>query len=85
MLRTGTESLKACIVLALCQSVKQFFAPNSPNIPDNAGRKTRTRRRTQTTAKRYAFHANGIRYFCKNVLHETCLIKFKFEKLCEED
>ena len=31
-----------------------------PDIPDKAGRKTR-RRRTQTIALRYAFHANAIR------------------------
>ena len=71
-----TSSLLVC---------KIVFCSEFPNIPDNAGRKARTRRRTQTIAKRYAFHANGIRYFCKNVLHETYLIKFKFEKLCEED
>ena len=29
-------------------------------IPDTAGRKTRRRRKTQTTAKRYAFDANAI-------------------------
>ena len=26
----------------------------------------------------------GLRYFCKNVLNETYLIKFKFDKLCGE-
>ena len=30
------------------------------NIPDKAGRKTK---RTQATAKRYAFHANAITFF----------------------
>ena len=37
---------------------KIVFCSESPDIPDNAGSKT-TRRRTQATAKRYAFHANA--------------------------
>ena len=37
---------------------KIMFCSEFPDIPDNAGRKTRRRRRTQTIAKRYAFHAN---------------------------
>ena len=32
------------------------------DIPDTAGRKTKRRRRTQAIAKRYAFHANAIKY-----------------------
>ena len=35
---------------------KISFCSEFPDIPDEAGRKTR--RRTQTIAKRYAFHAN---------------------------
>ena len=31
------------------------------DIPDTAGRKTRTIRRTQLIAKRYAFHTNAIK------------------------
>ena len=39
---------------------KIIFCPEFPDIPDKAGRKTRRRRRrTQTIAKRYAFHANA--------------------------
>ena len=37
---------------------KIVFCFESPDIPDNAGRKTRSRRRTQAIAKGYAFHAS---------------------------
>ena len=36
-----------------------LFCSEFPDIPDNAGRKTRRRRRTQAITKRYAFHANA--------------------------
>ena len=39
--------------------LKIVFCSVIPNIPDNAGRKTR--RRTQAFAKRYSFHANAKR------------------------
>ena len=39
-----------------------MFCSEFPDIPDNAGRKTRRRRRTQTIAKRYALHANAINH-----------------------
>ena len=42
--------------LVVCKIV---FCSEFPNIPDDAGRKTRRRRRrTQVIAKRYALHAN---------------------------
>ena len=41
---------------------KIIFYSEFPDIPDKAGRKTRRRRRTQAIAKRYAFHANAIKY-----------------------
>ena len=41
--------------LVVCKIV---FCSEFPDIPDKAGRKT-TRKRTQTTTKRYAFHANA--------------------------
>ena len=47
-------------------SCKIVFCSEFLDIPDNAGRKTR-RRKTQATAKRYAFHANAKRWnilFC---------------------
>ena len=37
---------------------KIVFCSEFPDIPDNAGKVTRRRRRTQAIAKRYAFHAN---------------------------
>ena len=37
---------------------KIAFCSEFPNIPDSAGRKTR-KKRTQTIAKRYAFHADA--------------------------
>ena len=41
---------------------KIVFCSEFPDIPDNAGKFTRRRRRrTQTIAKRYAFHANVIK------------------------
>ena len=39
---------------------KIVFCSEFPDIPDNAGRKTRT---TQAIAKRYAFHADVTRTF----------------------
>ena len=44
---------------------KIIFCSEFPDIPDNAGRKTRRRRRTQAIAKRYAFHGNAI----KSIIH----------------
>ena len=46
---------------------KIVFCSEFPDIPDNAGRKTRRRRRrrrrrTQTIAKCYAFHATAKAY-----------------------
>ena len=38
---------------------KITFCFKFPDIPDKAGRKTERRRRTQATARRYAFHANA--------------------------
>ena len=42
---------------------KIVFCSEFPDIPDNAGKVTRRRRRrrTQAIAKRYAFHANAIK------------------------
>ena len=42
---------------------KIVFCSEFPDIPDNAGKVTRRRRRrrTQANAKRYAFHANTIK------------------------
>ena len=40
---------------------KIVFCSEFPNIPDDAGRKIRRRRRTQVIAKRYALHANAKR------------------------
>ena len=37
-----------------------MFCFEFPDIPEKAGRKTRTRR-TKEIAKRYAFHANAIK------------------------
>ena len=45
--------------LVVCKIV---FCSEFPDIPDNAGRKTR-RRRTQAIAKRYVFHANAINVY----------------------
>ena len=45
---------------------KIVFCSEFPDIPNNAGRKTRRRRRrTQAIAKRYAFHGNAI----KSIIH----------------
>ena len=45
---------------------KIVFSSEFPDIPENAGRKTRRRRRrTQAIAKRYAFHANAKRRLVK--------------------
>ena len=41
--------------LVVCKIV---FCSEFPDIPDNAGRKTRRRRRTQAIATGYAFHGN---------------------------
>ena len=60
ILRTGTESLKPCIVLAGLVVFKIVFCSKFPDILDNPGRKTRRSWRTQAVAKRYAFHANAI-------------------------
>ena len=41
---------------------KIVFCSEFPDIPDNAGKVTRRRRRrTQATAKRYAFHPNAVK------------------------
>ena len=52
----------SCLVVC-----KIAFCSEFPNIPDNAGRKTR-RIKTQAIAKRYAFHANAINIL-KIILH----------------
>ena len=50
------------------------FCSEFPDIPDNAGKFTRRRRRrTQTIAKRYAFHANAI----INVFLNVCFFALK--------
>ena len=43
-------------------------------VQDTAGRKTRRRRRTQATAKRYAFHVNTKSEFVKH--HTTDIFFF---------
>ena len=47
---------------------KIIFCSEFPDIPDQAGKKTRRRRsrRTQSIAKRYAFHANAIKELKQN-------------------
>ena len=63
-LRSGTESLKPCLVLTVLWSVKYFFCSEFPNIPDKAARVKR-KRRTQALAKRFAFYTNAksVSYF----------------------
>ena len=52
-----TVNCISCLVVC-----KIDFCSEFPDIPDNAGKGTRRRRRrTQAIAKRYAFHANATR------------------------
>ena len=52
---------------------KIFFFSVFPDIPDNAGKVTRRRRkrRTQAIAKRYAFHSNAKKNLrsAENIIH----------------
>ena len=50
----------SCLVICEIVLCSEFL-----NIPDNAGRKTTRRRRTQAIAKRYAFHTNAIIWYVK--------------------
>ena len=51
-----TKSVYCINCLVVC---KIILCSEFANIPDNAGRKTRRRRRTQAIAKCYAFHADA--------------------------
>ena len=73
--------------------VKIIFCFEFLDIPDNAGRKTRRRRKTQAIAKRCAFHAiiwsNYIRiliYFeinlVENEFQQGTTQYYKFELVC---
>ena len=57
----GRNLISKTVYCICCLVVfKITFCSEIPGIPDNAGRKTRRRRRTHAIAKRYAFHANAI-------------------------
>ena len=71
-----TVNYISCLVV-----YKIAFCSKFPDIPDNAGKSTRRRwrrRRTQATAKRYAFHTNSIKetlYWIK----DWSLIKYRIK------
>ena len=50
--------------LVVCKIV---FCSEFPDIPDNAGKGRRRRRRTQAIAKRYAFHSNAISWYLHKI------------------
>ena len=53
---------KTLYCISCSEACKIGFWPEFPDIPDNAGKVTRRRRkRTQAIAKRYAFHTNAIK------------------------
>ena len=57
----GMENCKTVYCIGCLVVCKIVFCSEFPDIPDNASKKTTTRRRSQAIAKRYAFHANAIR------------------------
>ena len=62
------DRLEKAELTALMCHVARFLKRGIPihnsEVPDTAGRKTRKRRRrTEAIAKRFAFHANPIRFF----------------------
>ena len=54
-----SETVFCGICLMVCKIV---FCSEFPDMPDNTGKVTRIRRRTQAIAKRYAFQANAINF-----------------------
>ena len=62
--RTWISKTVYCISsLVICKIV---ICSEFPDIPDNAGRKTR-RRRIQAKAKHHAFHANATKLYRRNI------------------
>ena len=65
--RVGMETCKTVYCISCLVVCKIVFCSEFPDIPDNAGRKTTTRRRSQAIAKRYAFHANAMRLIYNSI------------------
>ena len=74
----------SCLVVCKIAVCSEF-----PDIPNNAGRKTTRRKRTQAISKRYEFHANAIilsfHFYTENIKINHALRMIKMRIICDTE